>query len=108
MIKTAIYYAHVDGIVKKEAISGNESPNKYTYGEQVMCKIQPGVRASDKEKDELGYCLTAQWYMMTSLQTWASQVSLNSKRVFSTFSGLSSFPSSSLCLHFFPLPFPLC
>lgn len=56
MIKTAIYYAHVDGIVKKKAISGNESPNMYTYGEQVMCKIQPGVRAGDKEKGEPGYC----------------------------------------------------
>lgn len=57
MIKTAIYYAHVDGIVKKEAISASESLNMYTYGEQVMCKIQAGVRASDKEKHEPpGYC----------------------------------------------------
>lgn len=35
MIKTAIYYAHIDGIVKKEAISGKESIGMYTYGEQV-------------------------------------------------------------------------
>lgn len=35
MIKTAIYYAHIDGIVKKEAISGKESISMYTYGEQV-------------------------------------------------------------------------
>lgn len=35
VIKTAIYYAHIDGIVKKEAISGKESISMYTYGEQV-------------------------------------------------------------------------
>lgn len=31
----AIYYAHIDGIVKREAISGQESLSMDTYGEQV-------------------------------------------------------------------------
>lgn len=71
----------------------------YTYGEQVMCKIQLGIRAGDKGKGKLGYCLTARCWMTTGSQTWASQVSLNNKRVFlNKFTGFCSIWLLHFCL----------
>lgn len=73
MIKTAIYYAHIDGIVKKEAISGKESISMYTYGEQV--EMWNMVRNKSQWQKRSGSWATVLTYTMAN--QWFAHKQIN-------------------------------